>query len=202
MDVYQAAMRRRMVRNYLDREVDHAAVTRIVEAAECAPSAGNTRGQRFIVITDPELRRRIAHAAGEDFHAGLGRPRWLSSAPVLVVVTVSPDAYRHRYAETDKTNAMRPDDWPVPYWWLDAGAAVGILLVAAVADGLAAGFLGSHAVPGLAELIEAEPGEIPVGVVTVGDPHPDDVSPASARRPPPPSRVRWMGVEGKSPPDG
>ena len=36
----------------------------------------------------------------------------------------------------------------MPYWWVDAGASMMLLLLAAVDEGLAAGFLGSHRMSG------------------------------------------------------
>ena len=56
---------------------------------------------------------------------------------------------------------------------MDAGAALQNLLLAAVDEGLAAGFLGVHALPGLADLLGIPEEYTPIGVVTVGHGAPD-----------------------------
>ena len=89
-------------------------------------------------------------------------------APAHVVIAVDVGRYRERYAESDKTGL---DAWTVPYWWADAGAALMLILLAAVDEGLAAGFLGSHAIDDLAAT---------VGFLT--DSRPSESSPSDTRR--------------------
>jgi nitroreductase len=171
-----------MVRNYTDEPVDPAAVERIVDLALRAPSAGNSQGQAFVVVTDVEVRRRIADLAGEPEYVADGFDPWISRAPVHVVVCVSKQVYLDRYAEPDKEG--RPVDeseWPVPYWWVDAGASLMLVLLGAVDEGLAAGFLGTHAMPELAHLLELPDHVAPVGIVTIGHPAPDRRSGSLAR---------------------
>jgi nitroreductase len=90
------------------------------------------------------------------------------------VISVSERVYRDRYSEPDK---LGPDgeqiQWPVPYWWVDAGASMMAVLLAAVDEGLAAGFLGVHSVPDLSALLGIPDDFHPIGVVTVGHPAPD-----------------------------
>lgn len=165
--------RRRMVRNYRSEPVDSGALARIVEAGRRAPSAGFSQGQAFVVVTEYEDRRAIAELAGEDTYIEAGLDPWISRAPVHIAVCVSEDAYRRRYRESDKLVDGQEIEWPVPYWWVDAGAALQNLLLAAVDEGLAAGFLGIHAMPGLKALLKIPDEYAPVGVVTVGHPAPD-----------------------------
>ena len=87
---------------------------------------------RYWDITLPPQRRRTF--------------RWqrLLDAPVLVVVTTEPERYPARYGEPDKVAAGRTslDRWPVPYWWVDAGAVAQNLLLLAVEEGLGACLFG------------------------------------------------------------
>jgi nitroreductase len=173
--------KRRMVRNYLDRPVEPDTIRRIVETARRGPSAGFTQGCYFVVVTEKETRAEIARLAGEREYVADGFPPWMSSAPVHVVVCVSEADYHARYRQPDK---LRPDggavSWPIPYWWVDVGAALMLLLLAVVDEGLSGGFFGAHRLPELRELLGI-PGEvIPVGVVTVGHGAPDGRG--SARR--------------------
>lgn len=182
MEFREVIRRRRMVRNYTDQPVDEATLLRIVEAGRRAPSAGFTQGQSFVLVTDAELRTSIAGLAGEDEYAARGYDRWVSRAPAHVVVCVSEAAYHARYREADK---LDPDgseiEWPVPFWWVDAGASMMAILLAAVDEGLAAGFLGVHSIEGLKSLLEIPAEVSPIGIVTIGYPAPDRRSASLAR---------------------
>jgi nitroreductase len=161
------------VRNYSDRSVERAAVERIVEAGRRAPSAGFSQGQAFVVVTDPARRAAIAELAGEASYVQMGMDPWISRAPAHLVVCVSEEAYHRRYNEPDKLIDGREINWPIPYWWVDAGASLENLLLAAVDEGLAAGFLGVHSIPGLRDLLEIPAEYTPIGIVTIGHPAPD-----------------------------
>ena len=171
--------RRRMVRRYRPDPIDPAALERIARAALRGPSAGYSQGVSVVVVTDPERRAEIAGLAHEADWEARGREPWLSPAPAHLVLCVEPTAYARRYAQPDKD----PAALAVPWWWVDGGAALTLVLLAAVDEGLGAGFLGAHALPGLAGLLGLPEGVIPLGVVTVG--HPAEEKPRSprARRP-------------------
>lgn len=170
-----------MVRNYTDDPVDPTVVRRIIDTARRAPSAGFTQGQRFVVLTDPDDRSAMAALAEEPEHVARGFDPWLSRAPVHVVPCADERRYHERYAQPDKAGTHRAADWPVPYWHVDAGAALMLLLLAVVDEGLAAGFLGAHRLPGLARLLDIPDGVHPLGVVTVGHAAPDRRSGSLAR---------------------
>lgn len=174
MEFSDVLSRRRMVRNYSDHPVDEESLGRIARSALRAPSAGNSQAIGVVVVTDEDLRRQIARLADEEAYVAKGFDPWISRAPAHVVITVSEKIYRDRYAEPDK---LGPDgrqiEWPVPYWWVDAGAALMAVLLTAVDEGLAAGFLGVHSLPDLAKTLGLPPDHTPIGVVTVGHPAPD-----------------------------
>jgi FMN reductase [NAD(P)H] len=174
MEFTEVLSRRRMVRNYTDQPVDRDGLDRIAAAALRAPSAGNSQAIGVVVVTDETTRRAIAEIAEESSYVAAGFDPWISRAPAHIVISVSEKVYRDRYSEPDK---LGPDgeqiEWPVPYWWVDAGASMMAVLLAAVDEGLAAGFLGVHSVPDLSALLGI-PGHFhPIGVVTVGHPAPD-----------------------------
>lgn len=182
MEFAEVVRRRRMVRNYQDRAVDPVAIDRIIAAARKAPSAGFSQGQRFIVITDADTRRAVAELAGEDDYVAQGFDPWMSRAPVHVVVCVRENDYHERYREPDKTGATGEEiEWPVPYWWVDAGATMMLILLAAVDEGLAAGFFGFHRLDGLRDTLRIPEDVSPIGIVTLGYPAPDRRSGSVAR---------------------
>lgn len=181
MDFREVVARRRMTRAYTSDPVDPVAVERILDTARRAPSAGFSQGQSFVVVRDRGDRARIAELCDEPAHVARGFQPWVSRAPVHVVVCVRRATYEARYAEPDKSEAAAPGEWRVPFWWVDGGAALMLVLLAAVDEGLGAGFLAVDDVDGLRELL-AIPGDVdPLGLVTLG--HPAERQPTgSARR--------------------
>lgn len=173
MELQEAIARRRMVRNYTEEPVDAEAVDRLIDAARRAPSAGFTQGQRFVVVTDPDTRARIAELGGESHYVEQGFDPWMSRAPVHVVPCADERAYHDRYQEPDKLGDDGEIAWPVPYWHVDIGASLMLLLLAAVEEGLAAGLFGVHRLDGLRQLLGIPEGVHPIGVVTVGHPAED-----------------------------
>lgn len=159
-----------MVRNYTGQPVNEASIERIVDAGVRAPSAGFSQGQRFVVVTDAETRMAVAMAGGEQQYVEMGFDPWISVAPVHIVICTDPQAYVDRYDEPDKGGTQ---DWNVPYWWVDAGASMMAILYAAVDEGLAAGFLGSHALDDLRSTLGIPTEILVAGVVTVGHAAPD-----------------------------
>ncbi|HKZ20777.1 MAG TPA: nitroreductase family protein [Acidimicrobiia bacterium] len=174
MDFVDVLRKRRMVRNFRPDPVPAESIERIVSAARKAPSAGFSQGVSFIVVTEESTRQAIAELAEESTYVATGFDPWISKAPVHLVVAVSEQAYHERYQEPDKLRSDGSEiEWPIPYWWVDAGAALMLVLLGAVEEGLAAGFIGVHSLPGLRELLEI-PAEVnPLGIVTLGFPLPD-----------------------------
>ncbi|MGD2044032.1 MAG: nitroreductase family protein, partial [Acidimicrobiia bacterium] len=151
-----------------------ARLDRIAAAALRAPSAGNSQAIGVVVVTDPDLRSSVAEIAEESTYVEAGFDPWISKAPAHIVISVSEKVYRDRYSEPDKLGDDGSQiDWPVPYWWVDAGASLMAVLLAAVDEGLAAGFLGVHSVPDLASLLGIPDHFHPIGVVTLGHPAKD-----------------------------
>ena len=163
-----------MVRNYRDQPVEPEALHRIAGAALRAPSAGNSQAIGVVIVTDTDTRAAIADLGDEEAYVAAGFDPWISRAPAHLVITVSEKVYRDRYSEPDKVGPDGEEmEWPVPYWWVDAGAALMAVLLAAVDEGLAGGFLGVHALPDLAGLLNIPGDHHPIGVVTIGHPAPD-----------------------------
>jgi len=165
--------RRRSVRAYERGDVPRQVLERITNAAVVrAPSAGFSQGLRLVVVTDGETRRQIAAAAAEEELVRQGRPRWKADAPVHIVVLVAESDYHARYQEADKLRITggRELEWPAPYWYVDAGAAMMLLMLAAIDEGLAAAVFGVTDVPKLRDAIGAPEDLHFVAVVTVGYP--------------------------------
>jgi iodotyrosine deiodinase len=96
--------RRRTVRTFADRAVPAEVIRECIRAAGAAPSGANLQPWRFVVVTDPEVKRKIraaAEAEEEAFYSGRAPDEWLEAlahlgtnadkpflerAPVLIAV--------------------------------------------------------------------------------------------------------------------
>jgi FMN reductase [NAD(P)H] len=183
MEFADVVMKRRAVRRFEEGGVDRGVIERIARLAQRTPSAGFSQGQRLVVVTDPERRRAVARIYGEDPNDELFGP-WISECAAQFIPCVSEAIYHRRYREADKLDeAGHEIDWPIPYWWVDIGATMQNVMLAAVAEGLGCGFAG-----GPAESIAALKAHLgipdefwPIGVMPVGRAIPDVRSPSLKR---------------------
>ncbi len=192
MELAEVLRRRRMVRRF-DPAValPEETVGRLLAAARRTPSAGFTQGVSFLVLDQPGDRDRFwgctTDAGPEESSSWLDG---LRTAPLLVLVWTSEQAYLDRYARPDKGWADRdPARWSAPYWWVDAGMASLALLLSAVDAELGACFFGVPA--DRQEAVRVAFGvpaaQLSVGVVALGRPAATPGAPGSparrARRP-------------------
>ncbi len=174
MDFLDVVRRRRMVRRFAPDPVPFETVERIVRVAQHAPSAGFSQGTSFVAITNAGTRQRVAALSGEEGYVAAGFGPFVSGAPVQLVLCASEAVYQARYGQPDKRRAAaRMPRFPVPWWYTDAGAALMLLLLAAVNEGLASAFVGVRDQDGLRELLSIPAEVMPVGVVLIGHPAPD-----------------------------
>src|SRR3954470_1113165 len=163
-----------MVRSYSGQSVAPEALDRITGVVRRAPSAGFSQGHRLYVVTDGDARRELARLAGEEAYASLGHERWISAAPVHVVVGVREESYHERYRAADKLVDGEEIGWPAPYWYVDAGALFMLVQLAALDEGLVAGVFGvvPEDVPALKAAVGMPDDVHFVCVVTIGHPSP------------------------------
>ena len=147
----------------------------VLATAFRGPTAGNTNMLDLVVLTGADTDRYW------DVTLAAGAPRctfrWpgLLRAPVLVLPVVNPAAYVDRYSEPDKAHTglgASADDWEVPYWWVDGGAAVMAMLLAAERHGLGALLFGqmTHESDGGRRALGIPDGRRSVGTVALGHP--------------------------------
>ncbi|HSM01109.1 MAG TPA: nitroreductase family protein [Acidimicrobiia bacterium] len=190
MELFEALRRRRMVRNYTGEPIDPDALDRIAAAALGGPSAGYSQGIAVVLVDDPEKIAEIAQICGEDSYVERGFDPWLSSAGAHIVLCVEPDVYRQRYAEPDKSPTALEG---VPWWWVDGGAAMMAILLAAVGEGLGAGVHGGRGMNQVADLLDIPHDVEVLCLITIGHPAPDRPSGSLDRgsRPGRAHRGRW-----------
>ena len=180
MEFVDVVMKRRAVRRFEHGGVPHETIERIARLAQRSPSAGFSQGQRLVVITDPERRREVARICGEEFYEELFGP-WISECAAQFIPCVSEAIYHRRYQEADKVQEDGSEiDWPVPYWWVDVGATMQNIMLAAVNEGLGCGFVGPEIEP-LRTYLGIPDEFTPIGVMPVGRALPDVRSPSLRR---------------------
>jgi FMN reductase [NAD(P)H] len=175
MQFQELLPKRRMVRHYTGEPVAREVVERIVGTVRRAPSAGYSQGQRLLVIREDEGRAEIARIAGSGWASDEKLEPWVESAPVHVLVCVREADYHERYRQEDKLVDGQEIEWPVPFWYVDAGAALMLILLAAIDEGLAAGLSGvpKELADGLRSAFGIPDDVQIVAHVTIGAPAPD-----------------------------
>jgi nitroreductase len=176
---------RRMVRAFRDEPVAEELVHEVLDLARRAPSAGNVQPWEHLVLRGAAIDRYWATTLPSAEARARFRWQGLLRAPVLVVPYVRPAAYPERYAEPDKAATGRragEGAWPVPYWWVDGGAALQNLLLACTAAGLGTCFFGQFEhEPAVREAFGVPDDRRALGTVAVGWPAPDEPGRSAAR---------------------
>jgi len=185
MQFTDAVRNRHMIRTYqADAPVPRTMIDELLRLALHAPSAGNTQGWRFLVLDDAASVRRFWDATTDPTQPADSWLVRLQTAPALVIVLACERRYRERYAEPDKGSVPPSEqDWPVPYWYIDAGMAAMTILLGATDVGLGACWFGvpTPAWDALRAAFGIAPDLDPVGVISLGHPAPDMRSPSLRR---------------------
>ena len=153
MEFVDVVMKRRAVRRFEEGGVERDVIERIARLGQRSPSGGFSQGQRLVVVTDPERRREVARICGEEFYEADFGP-WISECAAQFVPCVSEEIYHRRYREPDKVQEDGTEiDWPIPYWWVDVGATMQNIWLAAVNEGLGCGFVGTDEIAALRDAL-------------------------------------------------
>jgi nitroreductase len=153
VDFWQAMEARQSVRAFdRQRDVPPDAVTRLLHAATRAPSAGNCQPWHFFVVREQETKKALARAALNQW--------FLSDAPVVIVVCADPERSARRYGDRGR----------YLYSLQDTAAATENLLLAAVASGLGACWVGAFDEDAAAEALDLSSHLRPVAIVPIGYP--------------------------------
>lgn len=186
MELSEALRRRRMTRRFdPDRPVPAGTLDRLLDAGVRAPSAGFTQAVGFVVLAEPEERAAFWAATSEEAADNVWL-RGLRTAPLLVLVWTSQEAYLDRYAQPDKGWTDRdPGRWSAPYWFVDAGMASMAVLLTAVDTDLGACFFGipPERIAAVRSSFDIPAEQLSVGVIALGYPVPGGPGGSPERRP-------------------
>ncbi|MCD6434515.1 MAG: nitroreductase family protein [Candidatus Diapherotrites archaeon] len=125
MDFFEVLRRRHSVRAYLAKKVEKEKLERILEAIDSAPSAGNLKAYKVVVIEDERKRKELADAAFSQ--------QFVAQAPVVLVF----------FADTQKSASHYGIRGEQLYALQDATIACCFAMLACFALGLANCWVGA-----------------------------------------------------------
>ncbi|MGM9956594.1 MAG: 5,6-dimethylbenzimidazole synthase [Peribacillus sp.] len=177
--VYKAIYSRRDIRSFLPDPISKDTLHKILEAGHHAPSVGFMQPWSFIVVSDHEIKERLAWAADKERRAlavhyeGEKENKFLSlkveglkEAPYTICVTCDPTRGgshvlgRNSIPETDI---------------LSTACAIQNMWLAACAEGLAMGWVSFYKKNDIRDILDIPPHVEPVALMSVGytDQYPD-----------------------------
>lgn len=121
---------RRSIRGFLEKPVERDKIMMCLEAARLAPSASNSQPWKFIVVDDPQVKRKLCDAAFSGVYA---INTFSKKAPVVVVIVSEKSKFLTRIA------AMFRD---TQYYLIDIGIAGEHLVLQAEDLGLGTCWMG------------------------------------------------------------
>ena len=182
--------RRRSVRDFAPRPVPEGVVEACLATAASAPSGANMQPWHFVVVRDPDMKRRIRAAAEREeaaFYTGLAGEEWLADlselgtgvqkpfleeAPVLIAVFAQP-------------YGLQPDGGKKQHYYVreSVGIAVGMLVAALHHAGLGVLTYTPSRMGFLGEILQRPANERPFLVLVTGYPADDATAPDVRRKP-------------------
>lgn len=135
---------RKVVRNYKKTSLEDTNLKNISKFSIKIPTAGFSRGIEILNTLDVKKIKNVSKIFNEDNFIKDGKSPWISNSLALFFILLNEEAYHHRYSKNDKTNAVNSKDWDVPYWYVDAGAAMMNCILLIEEKELSSGFMGLH----------------------------------------------------------
>jgi nitroreductase len=121
---------RRSIRRFLPRPVEREKILTCLEAARLAPSAENVQPWRFVVIDDPDLKKKLTDKI---FSGIYFVSKFAAQAPVLILILARLDFLANRLGRQIQG---------VPFYLIDIGIAGEHLVLQAEELGLGTCWLG------------------------------------------------------------
>lgn len=193
---FLARMRtRRTVRDFSPEPVPYELIQNAIAAAATAPSGANQQPWTFVVVSDPDIKKRIravAEAEEKESYERRMSDEWLQAlaplgtdwhkphledAPYLIVV------FRQSYGI--KTDPSTGEEVRVKHYYSEesVGIAVGMLLASLHLAGLATLTHTPSPMGFLSEILQRPPNERAFVLIPVGYPAPDATVPTITKKP-------------------
>lgn len=150
MDFFEIIANRRSMRKFADTPIDEESQQRILEAINCAPSAGNLQAYEVYIARKPEQREQLAKAALDQM--------FLAEAPLVLIFCTNPSRAIDRYGE--RGTGL--------YCLQDATIACTYAMLAAKALGLDSVWVGAFDEQAVSEILQLPATIRPIAMLPVG----------------------------------
>lgn len=149
-DIFDCIRDSHSVRNFQSEQIPEPTLTRILEAGNMAPSAGNLQPWYFYVVQDSSVKENLAVAAFDQSQ--------IIDAPTVVVILADPARSNEKYGERGAQL----------YCLQDSAAAAQNILLAAEGLGIAACWVGAFDEKKVQEAVEAPPRLRAIALICLG----------------------------------
>jgi nitroreductase len=163
IDFIALARKRQSVRNYNNKPVESEKLNRCIEAARLAPSACNSQPWKFIIVTEPDLRHKVADSTSNRI---LPLNHFTKEAPVLVVVVLEKPNFTSKMGEIIKNKS---------FTLIDLGIATIHFCLQAAAEDLGTCILGWFDESSVKKLLKIPRNKRAELIITVGYPKSDEI---------------------------
>ena len=153
MDFEQVIKRRRMIREFdPKRQIPEKVITKLLNNAHRAPSAGHTQVQEFIIVRDHAIKKKLRQVAVDQ--------EYVEEAPTIIIVCSNTSRSEKRYGRRGREF----------YSIIDGAFASMLILLTAVDERIGAGFVGAFDDDKVSEILKLPRYVRPIGIITLGYP--------------------------------
>ncbi|MBS7657286.1 nitroreductase family protein [Candidatus Bathyarchaeota archaeon] len=152
MEFFETVKNRRSIRSFTCDEILENEIKQLIDAARLAPSAGNVQPWNFIIVKNNETKHKLAKAALDQ--------SFIEEAPVVIVVLADLNRSKLRYGNRGVNL----------YCIQDTAAATQNILLAAVALGLGACWVGAFQEDMVKIILKIPEDFKPVAIIPIGKP--------------------------------
>ena len=163
MDLFEAIKNRRSIRSFKKQDVPEDLVTKLLEAAQAAPTAGNSQPYQLVVARNESVKQQLAKAAHNQ--------KSMQEAPVIIVVCADEKASAKAYGDRGKKL----------YCLQDTAIVTQNILLAAYALGLGTCWVGAFDEDDAKKAVHTPKDVRPVAMIPVG--YPNEAPKPTIRRP-------------------
>jgi nitroreductase len=188
-EFYAEVDRRRTVREFSDRAVPVGIIEDCLRAAGTAPSGANLQPWHFVVISNPDVKRRIREAAEEEekqFYSERAPQEWLDALAPLGTDEHKPflETAPYLIAIFAQSYGVLPDGSRMKHYYAteSVGIATGILITAIHEAGLVSLTHTPSPMGFLNEILDRPVNERPFLLLVVGFPAEDAAVPDIGRK--------------------
>ena len=177
---YEDLKRRRTVRDFSDKSVPREIIENCIKSAGTAPNGANLQPWHFVVISNPEIKRKIRIAAEEEekeFYSKRAPKEWLDTLEPLGTNENKPflEIAPYLIAIFSKSYEVLPDGNQVKQYYAieSTGIATGMLITAIHNAGLASLTHTPSPMNFLNEILDRPKNERPFLLLVIGYPAAD-----------------------------